>query len=278
MILFRPDRWSERQQVLAIILMACLLIFLLWFFLLLPQNRRSRALKREIARMREQLQQRNYLIGEVALRDEKRREQEAGDEMVSEWTNMCSRLAAFADQANLARSSVDRIDYKMALFNVRTRLLRKARSASIGLPPDLGIDEEVMSNEDARRRMIQLRAIENLVDVALDLKINLIQQIRPAPLVEHRLRPEDKPYIEEYPVQVECYGTIDHLYDVLQRTLERGSVFMVRRMRVETPSDTSVEHLQIKATLSALVFMRSPEEVLGALPVTTGRRTPVMGH
>ncbi len=274
---FNSEQWSERRQVLAVIVLACVAIFLLWFFLLLPQHRRSRALSREIANLSQQLQQRNYLVSEQVLRNEKAQEEKTGNVLASEWTNMCRRVSSFVDQDNLSHSSVDRIDYKMALFNVRGRLLRKARESNIGLPPDLGIEEEVLSNEDARKRMIQLRAVENIVDTALDLKINKLENIRPLPPVAHCLAPGGEPYIEEYPVQLAFFGSVENLYDMIERILEPGTVYMLRRLRAEEPADPQAGRLQMKATLSALVFVKTPGQVLGAAAVKR-RVAPVTGH
>ena len=52
MNLIRFQTWSERQQVLAIILMAGIIIGLLWFFILIPQTRQRRQLNNQIEAMR----------------------------------------------------------------------------------------------------------------------------------------------------------------------------------------------------------------------------------
>jgi hypothetical protein len=281
---FRVERWSERQQVLAIIVVAAMAMFLLSYFLLLPQNRRRSKLARDIVKMRTQLEQRNYLMGETALRREHNREQEAGDTIANEWESTAARLGAFEEQRELAKADVHHIDYKVALFDVRTRLLRKSRSAGIGLPHDLGMEDAVTSNEDARRLMLQLRAVEELVDLSLDMKISMVQQIMPLDPIDHRL-PTDKPdpkqptdvFLEEYPVRLEFLGNIDNVYDLLSEILSKEHLFVMRNLRVETPEKEGSPLLRIRTTLGALVFVGTPSELLGGV-TTERKKIRIMGH
>ena len=271
------EDWSERQQVLAIIVVASMLLFALWYFLLLPQNRRRHRLRAEISRMENQLQQKNYFLGREILREERNEVQRAGEALMNEWDKTAARLATFSDQHRLEGSDVGHIDYKVALFDVRSRLLRKARQAHIGLPPGLGMEEAVTSNEDARKLMLQLRAVEKIVDIGLDLQINLIDRIRTLPPIEHAIEAVAQTYLEEYPVRIEFYGTLDHLYKMLQAILKHEQVFAVRNLRAETPDRTKPDVLRFRATLSALVFVNSPEDLLGAIPAEA-TRPRVAGH
>lgn len=275
MKMLRLENLSERQQVLAIILVASLAIFLLWFFLLLPQSRARRNLAREIAGMRQQLQQRNFLMGEPALRQEKDQEQKAGDGFTDEWGKTTARLAAFDDQQSKEGGSFGKIDYKVALFEVRSRLMRKSREGHAVLPQGLSLSEEVGSEEDARVRMLQLRAVERLVDLALDGKISQVQQIKPLPVIEHKLEPTGPAYLEEYPVRLECYGTMEKVHDILNGILRSGRVFALRNLRVEVP-EAAVEgdSLRMQATVSSLVFVKGPDELIGPLPKAAVRRGP----
>jgi Tfp pilus assembly protein PilO len=283
MNVLRLKTWSERQQVLAIILMAGSAIFAIYFFLLMPQNRKRRLLKREISDMRSQLRQQNYLTGESALRRERDEEDGHNRGLRAQWTNLAVRLAAFSNQAELADSHVGHIDFKVALFDVRRRLQYKSRQLGISLPHDLGMDDEVRSNEDARQLMLQLRAVEKLVDVALDLKISMLRSIEPMPQILHRVggsaekNEPGKAYLEEYPVQVEFFGSFENLYELLHAILEPEHVFVLRRLRVESTSYASPGLLTIKAMLSALVFTKGPEDTLPRRVAVARRRTPT-GH
>jgi hypothetical protein len=216
--------------------------------------------------MRSELRQKNYFLGEAALHKERNREKEAVDALMAEWDDTARRLAAFPDQHDLTESDVAHIDYKVALFEVRTRLLRKSRMAKIGLPHDLGMNDAVASSEDARKLLLQLRSVEKMVDLALGMNIARLQQIDPLPPIAHVAEGSKQPFLEEYPVRLEFFGTIESVYDLLERALHPESIFVLRNLRVETPSKEGSPMLRIRTTLGALVFMNKLDEVLGPLP------------
>ena len=257
----RLDNLSERQQVVAIILMAGLVIFALWFFLLLPQNRQRKRLERDIAQMRSQLAQKNYLVGEEALMH--RRSQESNNYLAlhGDWEALVERVTGFTNRADGADSQYGRIDFKVALFDVRQRLLAKSRSLRIALPHDLGMGETVDSDEDARRLMLQLRTVEKLVDLALDLKIDQLRDVQPLKPVEHSGGKKQDPYFEEYPVRVRFFGNLENVYALFQAILEPGQVFSMRRLRIASAPREKAGLLEVEAVLSALLFTRSPEEL-----------------
>lgn len=266
--------WSERQQVLAVILLAGLAIFLLWFFLLTPLNRRRQNLEREIAGMSRQLEAQNYLVGEDALKAMLAEENDYGQSLGAEWSDMLKSAAAFTNVPSPSARG-DIIDYKVALFEVSQRLLRKSRTRNISLPHRLGMSESVRSDEDARRLMLQLRAVERFADMALDLKIDRIRNIEPLAPVKHETA-DQQAYMEEYPVRVECHGNMEDLNNILHAVRTSGSVFILRRLRVEPVSREDPEVLSIYAVASAMVFLKRPDEIT----VSTVKRTPVgpMGH
>jgi Tfp pilus assembly protein PilO len=253
--------WSERQQVLAVILMAGVLIFVLWLFALTPLNTRQRQLEKRIESMRTQLAAKNYYLGEEALRSKKDDALKANRALHDEWVAMTSRLSAFSNYEAVAQSPVGHIDFKVALFDVRQRLLRKSRALNISLPHDLGMDAKVHSDEDARKLMLQLRTVEKLVDLALDLKINMLRNIFPRPQVLHKLESSGEPFIEEYPVEIEFSGTLANLYDLFNAVLEPNHVFVIRQLRVEAASPSRPDFLNVYAVLSGLVFLKDPDEM-----------------
>jgi len=263
---------SERQQVVVIILVAGLLIFGLWFFLLLPQNRDRKEMESQIRRKRRQLEQKNYLVGEEALVARRRQEANSYLALHGDWRAMAERVSGFTNQAGMADSKVGHIDFKVALFDVRQRLLKKSRDLRIALPHDLGMDEAIDSNEDARRRMLQLRTVEKLVDLALDLKINQLREVDPRDPIEHKGGRNDQPYFEEYPVRIRFYGSLENVYALFQAILEPGRVFAMRRIRVGSAPQAKAGLLEVDAVLSALLFTRNPEELKVAKAAKKQRR------
>lgn len=257
----RVQNWSQRQQVVAVILMGSFVIFALWFFLLTPLNQRRKRLEEEIDGMRSQLARKNYLLGEAMLQKEKYAADQAHHRLHNEWAQVARRLAAFSNEDVVPADDVGHIDYKVALFNVRHRLLRKSREMNISLPHDLGMDDSVRSSEDARKLMFQLRTVEKLVDCFLDVKIDMLREIEPLPAVPLSTSKEEAPYMEEYPVKVRFYGSLANLYALARAVREPGHVFALRRFRVEPASRSKPDLLDITAHLSALVFLKMPDEL-----------------
>jgi len=171
---------------------------------------------------------------------------------------------------------VSKIDYKVALFEVRETLKKKSAE---GLAPhiDLGIEEEVASNEDARKRMLQLRAAAKLIDLTLDLKIPKLVQIEPLEPQQHRVEKTGEVYLEEYPVRMLYSGTMQNCADLFRAILESSHAFVIRRLRFEKRFPPESDLINVDATLSALVFLRNPEEL--SAPPSSGPKTmrPV-GH
>ena len=270
--------WSDRQQVLAIILMAGIPIFLIWFFLLAPLNSRRRRLEVRIEGMQSQLASLNYLVAEDILQRKKLAEHAHNRRMHAEWSSMATRLAAFSNQQDLVKSQVGHIiDFKVALFDVGKRLQRKSDALDIDLPHNLGMEAAVHSDEDARKLMLQLRTVEKLVDMALDLKINELRSIEPLAPVVHKAGPGGRPFLEEYPIRLKFFGSLENLYDLLHGILEPEHVFTMRHLRVETRSPRSPDVLSINTVVSGLLFLKKPDDLYEPPRAKLGRTIP-MGH
>lgn len=251
---------SERQQVVGIILLSVLAVVLLWFYLLYPQHKKRRALESEIDSMRGRLARSNYLLGEEALRLKRDQVQEQNLRLHAEWNELIDRMSAFANREDLVATEVPRVDYKMAIYEARQRLRLKAADANISLPPELGMLDLVHSDEDARTLMIQLRAVETLVDLMLDLRINMLRKIEPLrPILYTVPGKGSEVYVEEYPVHVEFYGSLRNLYDLFYSMMESGHVFGLKNILVKAASANDVDLLSIEAEMSTLLFVRDPD-------------------
>jgi Tfp pilus assembly protein PilO len=271
------SKWSERQQVVAILLIAGALLALLWFFLLLPLNRQRHRMEGDISGLSSELAQKNFLLGEEALQhklDEQVAHQQA---LNDEWQKAVQSFGDLAAQDDATTSSVAHIDFKVALFDVRQRLLQKSRTLGVSLPRDLGVDETIESDDDAYQRMVQLRVVEKLVDLALDLKIKTIREIRSLPPVLHKTALQED-FFREYPLELMLSGTQDHLYEFLDVVSEPGHVFVLRGLRVEPSGKGRGDLLNIKALMSGLVFIKSPSELIRAPAPKATQPRPPAGH
>jgi hypothetical protein len=269
--------WSERQQVLAIILMAGVAIFALWFFLLLPQTRERRKLSAQIAATESELVKKSFLNDEETLRTIKAREDEHTGALLAQWTDVANRLGTFSNQQDLVAAAVDRIDFKVQLLRLRGKLKDKADFEKIKLPRDLGMTDFVGSNEDARKLLIQLGAVAKLVDLTLDLNIATVRNIEPLQPIPHSADIAGGRFLEEYPVRIEYLGPLDSFFDLLHATLKSPNAFILKGLRIES-ADQRGRTVKVNAVLSALLFLKDPGKIsLPAMPAAGKRSNPV-GH
>lgn len=255
------DNISQRQQVVAIIVVAGIVIAGLWYFLLYPQHKSRRQLEKRIAEMREQLERSNALVGEAALRKRKNVILDKHAELTNEWAAIVESVGSFSDESEAIAEEVGSIDFKMALYEVQQRMNGKAVIAGISIPPELGMVETVESDEDARTLMMQLRALEKLVDALLDIDISMLRSVEPLRPIVHGFGAAGTPYLEEYPVHVEFLGDLENLYDLYHAVLESGNVLTVRRIRIKAASPNNNDLLRVRAIMSALVFLKNPSKI-----------------
>lgn len=260
MNLLQLKNWSERQQVLSVILVAGLAIFLLYYFLLYPQTQKRKELESGIEKAKARLARDNFLRSKKSLEDEKDWELKQNKMLRDEWNAATRRLAAFREPDGLGDVYVGKIDFKVRLLDVRHRLVAKSQQLGISLPYDLDMKTAVTSQEDVRHLMLKLRAVEKLADLALDLNVKKLQRITPQDPIEHKT-PDGKVFLEEYPVHVEFYGSLQNLYELFRAMFEKEHVFTIRHLRVEAEFPSNPELLSIKAEISALAFLTPPDDL-----------------
>ncbi len=258
---FELRRWSARQQVLVIILLVGLLVGVLWFSLLFPINRECRDLKARIDAMQVELQRKGLLRNEETLQALLQQEDDAYRVLVEEWRATMERLAGLPDQRRLTRMAVGYIDFKVALAETRKRLTQAAQAGNVRLPPSLGLDEGVESGENPRHLLLQLRSVERLLNLLIDLKIVAVREVRPMPPILHTVGEGGEEYMEEYPMEVEFLGTLENLYVLFGAILEPRHVFFVKNVRIESAaSDEKPDLLKVRLMMSLLLFVKDPEE------------------
>ena len=244
-------RISERQQVLLIIPVAIILMATIWVWVLSPQFER----RREIAALRSQLA--NSAYAHVSLENLAKietHEKLLGARLDDEWTRTIGRLATFENQRDLRESEFGRIDYKMELYKARLRLSRRSEELGIPLiPQNLGL-QDALGGKDAeiRVRMLQLRAVEKLVDLTLSRRIQKLHSLHPLAPVNH-MGPDQKLVVSEYPVSAEFDVGFDNLYLFLQAIFETHQIFVFRNLRIEA-GPTQQAPLRVSGVMSALLF------------------------
>jgi len=232
---------------------------LLWVALLSPMNNERKRLEQDITAMQTELAKKGLLLGPDILRQELNKELKHNGDLLLEWSNTVSRLNGFQGMPKVATERIGKIDFKVALFDVKQRLLRKARALDIELTADIGLNAVVKSSEDARHLMYQLKAVETLLDTALDMKINTVKFVEP--ITPNEYHPEDSTeiFVEEYPVRIRLYGNVGSLRDLMSSALASDHFFVLRHLQVRSVSETKPDLLDISAVMSSLLFVKSPE-------------------
>jgi len=241
---------TERMQVVLILLFILVGAFLTVRFVLLPQ----REMEEQNRQVREQLDSSRYahlsLTNMLALADHESFNLRI---LSNEWARIAERLATFPNQTVMRNTAVNRIDYKVQLYEIRQRLQEKSGELKIQLmPTELGLDESVASGDAIRVRMMQLKAVEKLADLTLDRQIQRLVEIYPLEPVQHSDK-KGRKIFEEYPVRLECDVDFEHLFTFFQSVFEENQVFAFRNIRIES-GPTFDSKLRVKAILSALLF------------------------
>ena len=247
------------SRVLVIFGASACLLAVLWYALLMPLNNERKSLEQDIANMQNELARKGLLLGPEILRQELNKEGRFNADLLMEWTNTVDRLSGFQGVPQVTAARVGKIEYKVALFDVKQRMLKKARALKIILPEDIGMDAVVKSSEDARRLMYQLKAVETLLDTALDMKIKTVKFVEPMTPKGHHPEGADEVFVEEYPVRIRLYGNVESLYDLLSSALSSENFFVLRHLKVRSVSETKPDLLDISAVMSSLLFTKSPQ-------------------
>lgn len=270
--------WSERQQVLAIILIAGAVIFALGLFILTPLNRKRKELEAKVEVMRSNLDRGGYLLDNRVLEERMRHEEQKYRSLHNDWISTVARLDAFPGSDEMRTAHINHIDFKVALLDVRQRLSRKSARLGIKLPQDLGIDESVHSTENARKRLLQLRTVEQLSDLVLGLGIKELKEIEPLRSIEHKEKTTGVVFLEEYPVRVKFRGNLDCLFSLFRAVYEEEHVFALRHIRIEAERGDKTELISIVAVMSSLVFSSDQDQLIPAPPPIKKRYRSPLGH
>ena len=216
-----------------------------------------------IREMSARLAQHNYGGDESTLTARKASEQRTNLRLRTQWNELVSCLSVFPDQRAIANSVVGHIDYKVALHHHREKLLLKSKTVAIPMPYDLGMDETVGSDQDARKLMFQLKAIDKVVDIVLDSDTKRITHIAPLTPLQYKIGEEENEavYLEEYPVFINVEGEMESVYGLIHQFLNEGNTCVFRHARIQSIDAGENGLLQIDAVLSAVVFTKALDDL-----------------
>lgn len=255
------DRISERQQVLIIILTGSITLFALCF-LLLTQFRIWRAkLELNNRNIAANLAKRNLFLPEKILEQHCAAEINRNKLLFNQWTNILS-IIDFTTQCPFltTNSNVGNIDFKVALFETKSIIFKKANNLSARLPSSIGFADVVASSEDSKILMIQLKTVETIINKALDAEIREIREVVPLKPVIHSINADENiPFCQEFAVRIEFVSNFPSIFKFLKSTLSPPGVFALRKYKLE-PQKTDTEFLLlVRMELSALITSKKTE-------------------
>jgi hypothetical protein len=95
----------------------------------------------------------------------------------------------------------------------------------------------------------------------------------------HRAGSAREEFFQEFPLELELSGTIDNMYELLSVISESGHVFALKGLRIEPAGGKRANLLDIRAIMSALVFVKNPGELKTATtPIGPVRTGVPLGH
>jgi len=271
----------QRRQVTGILWGIALGCLLLVFVGLLPLQRRAAGLEQRIEQRERELAdfRRQHCV--PPLSQQLRRAVGRNSGLQRRWEWLRALVDTFKGQSPLAEGlSADeqsRIDFKVALFEARTRLKEQAEARGVlPLPADLGMEEKIGTDEPAETRLWQLAAVVKLVEQGVALGIPEVEEVTPLPPLPHRLPEEEQTLCREFPVRITLRCPFRLLTVFLDTILQDGKFFAVRRFHAERVSVADEEPLRVTLVCGAQLFQLRGES---SEPFRDGRgveRRPVM--
>jgi hypothetical protein len=246
---------SERQFFIVSLAGLFALILGLYLAILRPRMQELTRLRQEVERKTIQLRTSGYLLGEAPLLQKKREIERVYQNRLEEWEEVTGLLTSFDQQEDWQSRQVANIDYKFYLYLTRNRLSGKARNQNIEVPALLGLPDVIESDDVAREKMLQLLAIEKVVDTAIEYGIANIRSIDPLNPIVHRMEEDQAAYMEEYPLRVIFEGPMKGLFRLWEAMFQPGQAMLLRNVAMEKTSLRQADEVRMTATLSSFLFM-----------------------
>ena len=249
----------ERRKIVAVFLwsLICIAILVTIFVQLVHTEYR---LENDIRLMETELRNSRARVNGKSLAERLNAEREKETYLLGEWKRYSNLLETWkakgtADEGDAGEAA--RIDFKVALFNARERLTNRAEKAGTTLPTDIGISENIETDENTAVRFLQLAAVQKLVGFALDIGIPEIFEIaallpEPVPAADG-----EEEYIEQYPVRLGMRCSLNTFIQFLGQVMHAKHYFTVAHIHAEMSSKTNPHLLDITVVLNPLILRES---------------------
>lgn len=190
------------------------------------------------------------------------REVRVHQRLTVEWEQLQSRIhpmrAGPGFNELLTTSIEGRIDFKVALFEARQRLGRKAMTHQVALPPDLGIPDTIGADEDTELRLGHLAATVLLLERCIEHGIDRIETVAQRPPRMLALEEDVERHLVFYPVIIRLSAPYDHVVALL-KALRTDDVFIaLRRFMVMNEQPDEAGALTVQLQWSVVSWSGSP--------------------
>ncbi|NQU41216.1 MAG: hypothetical protein HQ523_14800 [Lentisphaerae bacterium] len=277
--ILHSDVTHLRAQVLLIVGTCATVLVALWTFVLLPLRDEARSSKEEMQNLESELAAFAMRFEHTDLPQRLSVAAARQRHLTAEWTRLRERVDTFRDRDAILEAlptyEDGRIDFKVALYEARQKLVNSAASANVQLPADLGIPEAIGTEERAELRGWQLAATVRLVGLAIDARVPVIGFIESEPPVVCPLDESESQVAIEFPTHMVLRCSFKHLTSLLDMLSRERSFYAVRSIRIERMGYPGAEMLEVDVEAGAILFQsrNGTTDLIGP-----DRQEPVQGR
>ena len=223
-----------------------------------PLQRRRSDLRERINQMDSRIESYIDLSGEQPLARQVAEAQRRNGALANEWQRLKSRVRTFDKDARLAdilaSSEEGRIDYKVALYDARQRVSKRAGLENVAVPPSLGMKETIDTDEVMESKLWQLASNVKLVEQIIDSRPDVVESIDVLNPIVFSLTPIKDSYMLLYPLKMRIVGTYASLLSLSTKLESDNSFYAPQRMLVERLKPGAPGELGIESVYSAIQF------------------------
>lgn len=246
----------ERREIAAVFFWSLLsLVALCMLFMRLV--RRERRVAGEVQQAEQLLASYERKVDGMSIAERILAERNKKQYLLDEWKRYSNLLETWKTNETAGNGDAveaARIDFKVALFNAREDLIRRAEQSGTILPVDIGISESIGVDEDTSVRLLQLAAVHKLVGFGIDLEIPRILEIE-------ALQPEPVPaadggkeYLDQYPVRLRIRCSLNTFVRFLAQVMKARHFFTIANVFAEKTSRQDPDLLDVAVVFNALVL------------------------
>ncbi len=247
-----------RRRIVLIFVLLVVSIVVFWIFAVYPLRNESLRLQNDIQDIDGEIAMHTVLVSDEPLDRRLQRERRKNRNLANEWLKLRRQVRTFGENAELEKflssSEEGRIDYKVALYDARQRLEKKAAMHELVFPEDMGMDEAIGTDEVMETKLWQLAANVYLMERLIGPEVFSIDSIKIMDPIAFSLTAGIDSYMVLYPVKVEMSYTHRGFLSFLDAIEQEQGFYALQRLMVERigPGETGV--LKVRAVCSALVF------------------------